>query len=91
MPETQEMWVRSLGQEDPLKNGMVTHSSTLAGEFHGQRSLAGYSPWGHKEQDTTEWKKKSHILINKQVLYNFSEWEQNSEKQDGKPFKHMRK
>ena len=22
---------------------------------HGQRSLAGYSPWGHKESDTTEW------------------------------------
>ena len=26
----------------------------LAGEFHGQRSLAGYSPWGRKEPDTTE-------------------------------------
>ena len=25
------------------------------GEFHGQRSLAGYSPWEHKEWDTTEW------------------------------------
>ena len=25
------------------------------GEFHGQRSLAGCSPWGHKELDTTEW------------------------------------
>ena len=25
----------------------------LPGEFHGQRSLAGYSPWGHKELDTT--------------------------------------
>ena len=24
------------------------------GEFHGQRSLMGYSPWGHKESDTTE-------------------------------------
>ena len=24
------------------------------GEFHGQRSLAGYNPWGHKESDTTE-------------------------------------
>ena len=23
-------------------------------ESHGQRSLAGYSPWGHKEPDTTE-------------------------------------
>ena len=27
----------------------------LPGEFHGQRSLAGYSPLGHKESDTTEW------------------------------------
>ena len=26
----------------------------LLGEFHGQRSLAGYSPWGHKELDVTE-------------------------------------
>ena len=63
----------------------------LPGEFHGQRSLAGYSPWGHKKSDTTEWKKKSHILITNQVLYKFSEWEQDSERQYGKPFKHMRK
>ena len=27
----------------------------LPGEFHGQRSLAGYSPWGCKDLDTTEW------------------------------------
>ena len=27
----------------------------LPREFQGQRSLAGYSPWGHKELDTTEW------------------------------------
>ena len=26
----------------------------LPGEPHGQRSLVGYSPWGHKESDTTE-------------------------------------
>ena len=26
----------------------------LPGKSHGQRSLAGYSPWGHKEMDTTE-------------------------------------
>ena len=28
---------------------MATHSSILAGESHGQRSLAGYNPWGRKE------------------------------------------
>ena len=37
LPAMQEMLVRSLGQEDPLEKGM-------AREFHGQRSLAGYSP-----------------------------------------------
>ena len=26
----------------------------LPGESHGQRSLVDYSPWGHKESDTTE-------------------------------------
>ena len=85
-----EKWIRSLGQEDPLEEGMATHSSILAcripmdqvalwatvfdhqkesditerlntpipvflpGEFHEQRSLAGYSPWGCKEPGMTE-------------------------------------
>ena len=48
------MQVRSLGQEDPLEEGMATHSSILAGKSHEQRSLMGYSPWGHKESDMTE-------------------------------------
>ena len=47
MQETQETWVRSLGQEDSLEKGMATHASILAWKkSHGQRSLAGYSPWG---------------------------------------------
>ena len=33
---------------------MAPHSSILAGESHGRRSLVGYSPWGRKESDTTE-------------------------------------
>ena len=33
--------------------GSSTHPSILAGASHGQRNLAGYSPWGHKESDTT--------------------------------------
>ena len=36
--ETQEVWVQSLGWEDPLEEGMATRSSILAGESHGQRS-----------------------------------------------------
>ena len=52
MPETQ---VRSLGREDPLQEKMAkTTPVFLPGELHGQRSLAGYSPWGHKELDVTE-------------------------------------
>ena len=35
----------------------------LPGEFHGQRSLAGYSPWGHKESDTTKWLILSHFSL----------------------------
>ena len=33
MPETQETWVQSLGQEDPLEKEMATHTSTLAWEI----------------------------------------------------------
>ena len=37
-----------------LEEEMGNHSSILAWRIHGQRSLVGYSPWGHKESDTTE-------------------------------------
>ena len=53
-PAVQETWVRSLGWEDPLEKGMATHSSIFPGEFHGQRSLVGYSPRDCKESDTIE-------------------------------------
>ena len=49
----QEALVRSLGREYPLEEEMATHSSVLAGESHGQRSLEDYSPWGQKGSDTT--------------------------------------
>ena len=34
----------------------------LPGEFHGQRSLVGYSLWDHKELDTTE-QLRTHIVV----------------------------
>ena len=37
-------WVRSLGWEDPLEEGMQPTPVFLPGESHGQRNLAGYSP-----------------------------------------------
>ena len=47
MQETQEMWVRTLGQEDPLDEKITTHSSLLdLKKSHGQRSLVSYSPKG---------------------------------------------
>ena len=49
----QETRVQSLGREDPLEEETATHSSILAWESHGQKSLKGYSPQGHKESDMT--------------------------------------
>ena len=61
LPTVRETWVQSLGREDSPKKGMATHSSILPGEFHGRRSLEGYSPrdrrvghdWATKRQMTT--------------------------------------
>ena len=41
LPAVQEIWIQFLGQDNPLEKGMATH---LPGEFHGQKSLMGYSP-----------------------------------------------
>ena len=49
-----EIWVQSLGQEDPLEKGMLPTPVFMPGESHGQRSLEGYSPWRCKESDITE-------------------------------------
>ena len=50
----QDTWVESLGWEDLLAKGMATHSSILAWRISCQRSLSGYSLWGHEELDTTD-------------------------------------
>ena len=39
---------------DPWRKEWLPTPAFLPGEFHGQKSLAGYSPWGRKELDTTE-------------------------------------
>ena len=55
LPAMGETQVLSLGREDPLEKGIATHSSVLAWKTPWtERSLAGYSPWGHKESATTE-------------------------------------
>ena len=54
LPARRETQVRFLGWEDPLEKEMATEPVLLPRKFHGWRSLVGYSPWGHKESDTTE-------------------------------------
>ena len=54
LPAVQETQVESLDWEDLLKKGLASHTVFLPREFHGQRSLVGYSPWGHKESIMTE-------------------------------------
>ena len=41
----------------------------LPGEFHGQRRLAGYSPWGHKELGMTEHTHTLTLLLRTQHFY----------------------
>ena len=51
--ETQEMWVQSLGQKTPWRRKWQPTPVFLPGEFHGQRSLEGYSPGDHRELSWT--------------------------------------
>ena len=73
LPAMQEAWVWPLGQKDPLEKEIATYSTILwrrkwqsipvflPGELHGQRRLAGYSSWDHKESDMT--KQVTHTSI----------------------------
>ena len=54
LPAMQETWVQSLGLEDALEKEWPSTPVFLPGELHGQRSLAGYSPWVCTESDMTE-------------------------------------
>ena len=46
-----DTWVRKI----PWRRKWQPTPEFLAGKSHEQRILAGYSPWGHEESDTTEW------------------------------------
>ena len=54
LPAIQKTWVRSLGWGDPWRRVWQPTPVFLPGKSHRQRSLVGYSPWGHKELDMTE-------------------------------------
>ena len=50
----QEIWVPSLGWEDPLEEGMVTHSSILLWRIPVDRGVWRASSWGHTELDMAD-------------------------------------
>ena len=52
-------WVRKI----PWSRKWQPTPVFLPGKFHRQRSLAGYSPWGHREPDRNERLTDTHILI----------------------------
>ena len=54
LPGMWEKWVGSLGQEDPLEKGMVTHPSILAWKISRTEGPGSYSPWDCKGSDMTE-------------------------------------
>ena len=54
LPAMQLSQVPSMDQEGPLVEEWQPTPVFLPGRSHGQRSLLAYSPWGHKESDTTE-------------------------------------
>ena len=62
-PAKQETQVRSLGWEDPLEKEWPPTPVFLPGEFHGQKRLAGYSPWGRRESYRTEPLNHHHFRI----------------------------
>ena len=64
MQETQN---QSLGQKDSWRRKWQPTPVFFPGKSHGQRSLVGYSPWGRKGSDTTEWlsNKEPHVVMSK--------------------------
>ena len=70
----QETQVWSLGQEDPLEKEMATHSSVLAWETHGQRSLAGYTVHGVTKNQTQLSEHKKHLEYGRLNNSEFFPW-----------------
>ena len=54
LPAVRETWVRSLGWEDPLEEGMATPSSILAWRIPWTEEPGGLQSMGRKESDGTE-------------------------------------
>ena len=72
-PVMQETCVWSLDQKDPLEKGMVSNPIFSPGEFHGERSLAGYSPWGRRVGH--DWVTNTLIFLGLSIGYESLVWE----------------
>ena len=62
LPATQETWVPSLGWEDPLENGMATHSTILVWRIP-RTEKPGRLSKSCKESDTTEATELTHMHL----------------------------
>ena len=58
LPAMQETWIQFLGREYPWRRKWQPTPELLPRKVNGQRTLVGYSPWGHKQLDMTE-----HVCI----------------------------
>ena len=63
MQKTQETQVRSLGWEEPLEEGMATHSTILAWRIPWTEEPGGATVHGVAEQDTTETTAHTHTIL----------------------------
>ena len=64
----QDPWVRKI----PWRRKQQPTPVIFPGEYHGQRSLAGYSPWGCKESGMTEQLSLTYIYIHTHIAISFS-------------------
>ena len=62
-PALQETWIRSLGWEDPLEEGLATHSSLLAWRTPWTEEPGGLRPMGSQEWDTTERLRTAQLYV----------------------------
>ena len=54
-PAMRETWVHPWAQKTPWRREWQPTPEFWSGEFHGQRSLAGYNSWGRRELEIAEW------------------------------------
>ena len=59
------MWIQSLGWDDPLEEGMATHSSILAWRIPWTEEPGGLQSTGSQELDTTEATQHAHMRCSK--------------------------